>query len=294
MSPRFGGASPAEARTPGGPTPRGAPALVIATTTCASGRAGSGGTGGKPSRVEPRTDGNGLRPPGYGRTREHDVCCEDDRPRRHVRALTLNCPELSRPDPDIGIEHGSDPPLRDTSTTDDDIRQLRAALRGMLGTATATRPRPPDAGWRRGWPALAELGVTAFCVPEAKGGFGLQVEAAAATAHELGAALHGSPFAALTASAHVLAAKTASGADGADPTSTRRWRASCRGSCCAPSACSTRPRASPGSSTAPPTPMRSSSSMPPTRPAARRPLHRPHVVDSRRIAPRFRREPDLR
>jgi hypothetical protein len=47
--------------------------------------------------------------------------------------------------------------------------------------------------------------VAAFCVPEERGGFGLQVEAAAAAAGELGAALHGSPYAALTASAHALA-----------------------------------------------------------------------------------------
>jgi alkylation response protein AidB-like acyl-CoA dehydrogenase len=90
-------------------------------------------------------------------------------------------------------------------TTGEDIRQLREALRGTLGTAKDDAAPTIDAGWRAGWPALVELGVAAFCVPEERGGFGLQVEAAAATAQELGAALHGSPYAALTASAHALA-----------------------------------------------------------------------------------------
>lgn len=53
---------------------------------------------------------------------------------------------------------------------------------------------------------LAALGITAFCVPEARGGFGCRADAAVATAMELGAALHGSPYAGLTASAHVLGA----------------------------------------------------------------------------------------
>ncbi len=52
---------------------------------------------------------------------------------------------------------------------------------------------------------MAELGVTAFCVPEAQGGFGLRVDVAAGAAVELGAALHAAPFAGLTASAHALA-----------------------------------------------------------------------------------------
>jgi alkylation response protein AidB-like acyl-CoA dehydrogenase len=59
--------------------------------------------------------------------------------------------------------------------------------------------------WRDTWEAVAGLGVTALGVPEAHGGFGLAVDAAAAVAMELGGALHGSPFAALTASAHALA-----------------------------------------------------------------------------------------
>jgi len=42
-------------------------------------------------------------------------------------------------------------------------------------------------------------------VPEAKGGFGLRVDVATAAAAEFGAALHGSPYAGLTASAHALA-----------------------------------------------------------------------------------------
>jgi alkylation response protein AidB-like acyl-CoA dehydrogenase len=63
----------------------------------------------------------------------------------------------------------------------------------------------PDEAWRERWRTLAELGVTAFCVPEQKGGFGFRADAAAATAQELGAALDGSPYAGLVASAHALA-----------------------------------------------------------------------------------------
>jgi alkylation response protein AidB-like acyl-CoA dehydrogenase len=81
----------------------------------------------------------------------------------------------------------------------------------VLGTADPDAVPAPDPEWRAGWPTLAELGLTAFCVPEAKGGFGLQSCVAAGAAQELGAALHGSPFAGLTAAAHALAA-----ADGAE------------------------------------------------------------------------------
>ncbi len=88
----------------------------------------------------------------------------------------------------------------------DEIRQLRDALRGMLGTAEQGAPPAPDAGWRSGWPALAEMGVTSFCVGEEKGGFGLDVRAAAATASELGAALHASPYAGLVAATRALSA----------------------------------------------------------------------------------------
>jgi len=98
-------------------------------------------------------------------------------------------------------------------TTDDDIRQLRAALRGVLGTADPDAVPTPDPGWRAGWPMLAELGLTAFCVPEEKDGYGLQSAVAAGAAQELGAALHGSPFAGLTAAGHALAAADRTEAD---------------------------------------------------------------------------------
>jgi alkylation response protein AidB-like acyl-CoA dehydrogenase len=52
---------------------------------------------------------------------------------------------------------------------------------------------------------LADLGLPALCVIEEKGGFGMRVDAAAAAATELGAALHGAPFSGLTASANALA-----------------------------------------------------------------------------------------
>lgn len=62
----------------------------------------------------------------------------------------------------------------------------------------------PDPEWRTGWPALAELGMTAFCVSEDRGGFGLQSAVASGAAQELAAALHGGPFAGITAAAHAL------------------------------------------------------------------------------------------
>jgi alkylation response protein AidB-like acyl-CoA dehydrogenase len=100
--------------------------------------------------------------------------------------------------------HGADTALTAATTTDDDIRQLRAALRGALGVSTDDLPTV-DPQWRAGWPVLAELALPAFCVPEDRGGFGLQSAVAVGAAEELGAALHGGPYAGLTASAHALA-----------------------------------------------------------------------------------------
>jgi alkylation response protein AidB-like acyl-CoA dehydrogenase len=113
----------------------------------------------------------------------------------------------------LALERSGELALTAIATTDDDIRQLRSAVRGMLGIADPDAVPAPDPAWRAGWPALVELGATGFCVPEEKGGFGLEVRAAAATATELGAALHGSPYAALTASAHALAAAGVEAAD---------------------------------------------------------------------------------
>jgi len=98
--------------------------------------------------------------------------------------------------------------------TDDEIRQLRDALRGTLASAKDDAVPTPEAEWRQGWPALAALGVSALCVPEERGGFGLQVQAAVTVASEFGAALHGSPYAGLTASVHALSRCTDGSTDG--------------------------------------------------------------------------------
>ncbi len=100
---------------------------------------------------------------------------------------------------------GVDPVLTTIAATEDDVRQLRDALRGTLGAGQETVQPAVATSWREGWPALAEIGLPALCVPEASGGFGLRVDAAVAAAAELGAALHGAPFAGLTASARALA-----------------------------------------------------------------------------------------
>jgi alkylation response protein AidB-like acyl-CoA dehydrogenase len=92
------------------------------------------------------------------------------------------------------------------STTDDELGLLRASLRGALGTATPDALPAPDPDWRSSWSDLAALGITAFCVPEEAGGFGLRADAAALAAGELGAALHGSPYAGTIAAARALTA----------------------------------------------------------------------------------------
>ena len=95
----------------------------------------------------------------------------------------------------------------------EELRQLREAIRGVVAPGSdGTAETAID--WRTGWPAVAQLGVAGLCVPEAQGGYGLAVEAAVAVAEELGAALHGSPYAAMVASAHAIAS---SGATSAQP-----------------------------------------------------------------------------
>ena len=79
-------------------------------------------------------------------------------------------------------------------------------MAGVIEAPAAEALTTPDPDWRRGWTALAALGATSFCIPEDRGGAGMQVEAAATTAGELGAALHGSPYAGLVASAHAVSA----------------------------------------------------------------------------------------
>jgi len=93
---------------------------------------------------------------------------------------------------------------RGETTDEDDLRQLRDAVRGILGTAPVDATPGVDLEWRRSWTPLAELGLTALCAPERCGGFGFEVAAAVASARELGAALHASPYAGLVTSAHVL------------------------------------------------------------------------------------------
>jgi alkylation response protein AidB-like acyl-CoA dehydrogenase len=121
--------------------------------------------------------------------------------------LTLNSapPRISKSTSKIIIESGVDAVLIATDTTDEDVQQLREALRKALGTTKEDFAPAHAADWRDGWQAVADLGVTAFCVPEDKGGFGLRADVAAAAAMEFGAALHSAPYAGLTASAHALA-----------------------------------------------------------------------------------------
>ena len=95
--------------------------------------------------------------------------------------------------------------------TGDDIRQLRKAIAGVLGTTDTETLPTPDPEWRQRWTALAELGLTALCVPEDQGGLGNQVEVAAASASELGAGLCGASYAGVVAASHALATAVADG-----------------------------------------------------------------------------------
>ncbi|MDT3443203.1 acyl-CoA dehydrogenase family protein [Pseudofrankia sp. BMG5.37] len=107
--------------------------------------------------------------------------------------------------PGAGVDAVLTTTVVDDVVTTDDVVALRDALRGALGTTRQDLAPAVDADWRTSWPMLAELGLPALCAPEEKDGFGLRADAAVAAATELGAALHGGPFAGLTASVHALA-----------------------------------------------------------------------------------------
>jgi alkylation response protein AidB-like acyl-CoA dehydrogenase len=88
------------------------------------------------------------------------------------------------------------------ATTGAELLSMADTLRKALGADTE-RPAP-DSEWRGRWPALAELGIAAFCVPEECEGFGNEVPAALTAAREFGAALHGSPYPAVVAASYAL------------------------------------------------------------------------------------------
>jgi alkylation response protein AidB-like acyl-CoA dehydrogenase len=90
------------------------------------------------------------------------------------------------------------------STTAAELAELRDALRRALGTTPDAVPSV-DREWRARWPELAGIGVLAFCVPGAAGGFGFEVPAALVASRELGAALHASPYAAAVTATFLLA-----------------------------------------------------------------------------------------
>ena len=139
---------------------------------------------------------------------------------------TSSAPRIVEADQDLVLENIADPgshtieidvdiqytwPCQDgerwlaLTTETGELRQLRDALRGGLGTVKRDTIPEMDVDWRSRWPLLAELGVAGFCVPEARGGYGFEVAAAVVASQEFGGALHGSPYAGLIASVHVLA-----------------------------------------------------------------------------------------
>jgi alkylation response protein AidB-like acyl-CoA dehydrogenase len=90
------------------------------------------------------------------------------------------------------------------TTSDVELAELRDALRRALGVDPDAVP-DVDPAWRTRWPELAGIGLLAFCATEATGGFGNEAGAALVAARELGAALHGAPYAAAVAATYALA-----------------------------------------------------------------------------------------
>ncbi len=86
----------------------------------------------------------------------------------------------------------------------EELAELEHALEGALGLRSVEEAPSFDADWRKRWPSLAEMGVSAFCVPEELGGFGMEAAAAFVASRVLGAGLHGSPYPAIVAAAFAL------------------------------------------------------------------------------------------
>jgi len=86
----------------------------------------------------------------------------------------------------------------------EELAELRHALEGTLGLGSAADAPRLDDDWRKRWPELAGMGVSAFCVPEELGGLGMEAAAALVASRVLGAALHGSPYPAVIAAGFAL------------------------------------------------------------------------------------------
>lgn len=89
---------------------------------------------------------------------------------------------------------------------DDEVRQLREAVRRSARGSSSEGSPAPDPAWRKSWRQLCDIGIVGVCVAQDQGGFGMRADAAVGVAAELGAALHGSPYAGLVAAAHALGA----------------------------------------------------------------------------------------
>lgn len=87
-----------------------------------------------------------------------------------------------------------------------ELREFRDAVAATAMTRDPDSLGAPDPAWRERWADLAAIGATGLCIDATAGGAGDQVQAAAVTASELGAGLHGAPFASLTAAGRALSA----------------------------------------------------------------------------------------
>jgi alkylation response protein AidB-like acyl-CoA dehydrogenase len=87
----------------------------------------------------------------------------------------------------------------------EELADLRLSLEGALGIRSADVALSVDDDWRKRWPSLIDLGVSAYCIPEEFGGLGMEASAALVASRVFGAALHGSPYPATVAAAFALA-----------------------------------------------------------------------------------------
>jgi alkylation response protein AidB-like acyl-CoA dehydrogenase len=89
------------------------------------------------------------------------------------------------------------------TTSQAERHELRDTVRRALGSDPEAAP-VVDPAWRTKWSSLVEIGVLALCAPEEVNGFGNESGAALLVSRELGASLHGSPYAAALAATYAL------------------------------------------------------------------------------------------
>jgi len=90
------------------------------------------------------------------------------------------------------------------TATREELEELSRALEGALGIAKIADPPVLDENWRKQWSELAGTGVAGCCVPEDRGGLGMEAAAALVASRVFGTALHGAPYPAIVAAGYAL------------------------------------------------------------------------------------------